>query len=163
MENTHNILNLDKNEVPTITTALNFVGKRGDSYEAWKIKALGLRQVLLGLAEVQALRISKLSGMVYRLEEELMGEEKLRELDPKQLYGLYRTATEQMQVASDYITQTLKSTNWSDFEGELLQSKASELSESADSGIADISGDLLTALARAKAEAQAKTDAQKEE
>lgn len=151
MDQHKNILDMDKNEVPTIEDALSLVGKKGESIEHWKIKALGLRQVLLGLAEVQALRVSKLAGMVFRLEDELMSEDKIRELEPKQLFGLYRTATEQMTVASDYITAALKTTNWADFESGLLQSRANEASGGEDSGISDISGDLLAIIAKAKA------------
>jgi hypothetical protein len=146
------ILDKETNKVPTIQSALDLVGQHGETIESWKTKALGLRQVLLGLAEVQALRISNLAGMVVKLEEELLSDQTIRELEPKQMFGLYRTATEQMQFASEYITTALKSMNWDDFQTSLLQAKAHEVSQKSDSGLSEMSGELLAALSRMKAE-----------
>ena len=65
---------LDKGDLtsPTIEHALELVDRQADSLESWRVKGLGLRLVLFGLAEVQALRLSRLAGMVYKLEEELL-------------------------------------------------------------------------------------------
>lgn len=134
-------------ENQTIEDALDLVSKKGAGYADWKRKSLGLRQVLIGLAEVQALRVSKLAGMVVQLEKELLSEEKLRNLDAKQLYGLYRTATESLQVSSQYIQDTLKSTNWKEFETELLAYTASETPD-APHDLREVSDELLTILAQ---------------
>ena len=104
------------------------VGKKAQDYEGWKLKGLGLRLVLLGLAEVQALRLSSLAGIVYELEGKLLDDEIIRNLEPKQLFQLYQLATKSLVESSDYIERTLKATNWSEMETELLQVKARQVS-----------------------------------
>jgi len=142
----------EKSASPTIEDALKLVDSKADNFEAWKIKGLGLRLVLFGLAEVQALRLSKLGGLVCKLEENLLDPKKITELEPKQLFQLYQLSTKALTESSDFIAQTLKATDWSNLETELLQVKAKEASTSSESGLDAVAAqDLLSALAKLQA------------
>ena len=137
---------------PTIEKALALVDRQADNMENWRIKGLGLRLVLMGLAEVQALRLSRLAGMVYSLEEELLDPEKIRTLEPKMLFGLYSMASKSLAESSEFIERTLKATDWTALETELLQVKSQEVSKNkAGIGIDD-SAELLSFIAKLKAQ-----------
>ena len=143
------ILDKDTKTSPTIDGALMLVGKKAQDYEGWKLKGLGLRLVLLGLAEMQALRLSSLAGIVYELEGKLLDDEIIRNLEPKQLFQLYQLATKSLVESSDYIERTLKATNWGEMETELLQAKAKQVSGSEETQLDSATAqELLGHLAR---------------
>jgi hypothetical protein len=149
------ILDRKTNTVPTIDDALKLVEKKGDTFDSLQIKGLGLRLVLLGLAEVQALRMSRLAGMVYRIEEKLLTEDTLEKLEPKQLFSLYNMSTRALVESSEYVERTLKGVDWSEIEAQLMTAKGADLKSeaNADGNLKDVSEDLLAVLARAQAEA----------
>jgi hypothetical protein len=147
------IFDQEQNTVPTIEDALQLVGGKADSFEGWKMKGLGLRLVLMGLAEMQALRLSKLAGMVFKVEKILIDEDNIRNLEPKQLFALYQMTTRALTESSEFVERTLKSVQWGDLETELLQAKAKQQSGGNSSGIdAQAAEELLTTLARLKAQ-----------
>ena len=147
---------LDKGtlESPTIEHALGLVDRQADSLESWRVKGLGLRLVLFGLAEVQALRLSRLAGMVYKLEEELLDSEKIRTLEPKMLFGLYQMSSKALTESSEFVERTLKAMNWSDLETELLQVKAQAATQDKTGISAEDSAELLSFIARLKAQGE---------
>ncbi len=139
-------------ESPTIEKALLLVDQPAETLENWRVKGLGLRLVLMGLAEVQALRLSRLAGMVYRLEEELLDQEKIRTLEPKMLFGLYNMASKSLTESSEFVERTLKSMNWADLETELLQLKVQDTTKGKQGIGSEDSAELLSFIARLKAQ-----------
>lgn len=141
-----------KNESPTIESALRLVDSSAESFEDWKTKGLGLRLVLLGLAEVQALRLSKLAGIVCEVENNLLSTDMINDLEPKQLFQLYQLSTKALTESSEFVERTLKTVSWSDLEEELLQVKAQEVNNGKNSGLdSSTAQDLLSALAKLQA------------
>jgi hypothetical protein len=145
------ILDKTTKTAPTIDEALALVDRKATSIEGWKVKGLGLRLVLLGLAEVQALRLSKLAGLVYEVEGRLIDDETIAELEPKQLFQLYQLSTKALTESSDFVERTLKNVQWNDIEAELLQAKASQLSEEDASISTSDAKDLLAMLSQLQA------------
>jgi hypothetical protein len=144
----------NNNSVPTIEDALKLVDNKAESFEGWKIKGLGLRLVLLGLSELQALRLSKLAGLVFKMEKELLSEETLRNLEPKQLFQLYQLSTKALTESSEFVERTLKTTNWAELETELLQAKAHQVNADGSGLDSATAQELLSALAKMNADAQ---------
>jgi hypothetical protein len=143
----------EKNSSPTIEDALQLVDGKAETFESWKLKGLGLRLVLLGLSEVQALRLSKLAGLVYKIEENLLDPKKLTELEPKQLFQLYQLSTKALAESSEFVERTLKATDWSNLETELITVKAKEASANNQSGLdANTAQELLSAFAKMQAQ-----------
>ena len=135
--------------VRTIDQALELVAQDNRDLSSWKIKTLGLRQVLLGLAEVQSLRLSRLSTLVYLIEGEIMKRATLEGLDPRQLFALYRLTTETMKDASDYVQDVVRNVNWSEFESELLLMASSQTGVSANGDtMREAAKDLLAVMSR---------------
>lgn len=145
------IIDNDTNTSPTMDQAMGFVDRKADSFESWRIKGLGLQLVLMGLAEVQALRMNRLSGMVISLEEKLMNKEMLRNLEPKQLFSLYRMSTEALEASSTFVERIVKNVNWKEMEAQLMEAQAAETQEG-DAGINAAADDLLAVLAKAQAQ-----------
>ena len=151
----------EKNLSPTIQDALELIDGKAENFESWKLKGLGLRLVLLGLSEVQALRLSKLSGLVFRLEGELLDPKKIAELEPKQLFQLYQLSTKALSESSEFVERTLKATDWSNLETELLTVKAKEASANNQSGLDTATAqELLSALAQMQAQSQSSEETQ---
>jgi hypothetical protein len=136
---------------PTIENALGLIDRKAETLESWRIKGLGLRLVLMGLAEVQALRLSRLAGMVYTLEEELFDPEKIRTFEPKMLIGLYQMSSKALSESSEFVERTLKGMDWSSLETELLQVKAQETTKTQQGIPAEDAGEILALIARMKA------------
>jgi len=146
------ILDKDTNTSPTMDQAMGYVDRKADTFEAWRIKGLGLQLVLMGLAEVQALRMSRLAGMVIELEDKLMNKESLRHLEPKQLFSLYRMSTEALDNSSAFVERTLKTVDWKEMEAQLMEANAAEASNDEEfGGVYEAAGDLLDVLAKAQA------------
>lgn len=144
---------IDKGDLtsPTIEKALALVDRQAETLESWRIKGLGLRLVLMGLAEVQALRLSRLAGMVYRLEEELLDQEKIRNFEPRMLFGLYQMSSKALIESSEFVERTLKAMDWSSLETELLQVKAQETTKTQTGIATEDSEELLSFIAKLKA------------
>ena len=146
------ILDKTTNTAPTIDEALAIVDTKAESFNDWKSKGLGLRLVLLGLAEVQSLRLSKLAGMVYEIEGQLLDKEKIRNLEPKQLFHLYQLTSKALVESSDFVERTLRTTDWAEMESGLLQVKAKEAA-SGDSKLDTATAqEMLTMLAKMQAQ-----------
>ena len=139
----------------TIEDALTLVDKKADSYEAWKTKGLGLRLVLLGLAELQSRRLKRLAVTVYEIENELLGTERLRDLNSKQLFSLYQLTTKALSESSEFVERTLRNVQWDQMETELLQVEAQKATQQEDLAFStEAAQELLTVLARLQAEKQ---------
>ena len=123
------IINTNTQTATTIDQALKLVSLPGKDLSLWRIKSLGLRQVLLGLAEVQSLRLSRLSTLVYLIEQQIANKAELGNLEAKQLFALYRLTTESLKDASDYVQSIVKGMDWKDFEAELLMAVANETTD----------------------------------
>jgi phosphoribosylformylglycinamidine (FGAM) synthase PurS component len=80
---------------------------------------------------VNAKRISNLAGRLYLLEDRVFTEQSIMELEPKKVLELYQMSVEAVQNASDYIKNTVKSTDWANIETQLI-SLANEFESDAD-------------------------------
>jgi len=129
----------------TINDAIKVVDDSGSSLNISNIrdKKLGLKLVLLGLAEIQALRISNLSGKIYALENEVFSIENMKELDPRRLTELYNTAVTSMRDATEYVKNTVNSFQWDELE---LSVASESVSTDKDSDVSDIAAKLLDEL-----------------
>ena len=138
------ILSPDK-ENKTIKFALKLIDAASEDLSGLKTKELGLSLVLFGLAEVQALRISRLSSLVYLLENELLKPENIEDLEPRKLVELYRMSAEALRNAHDYVRSTVSSVKWEQFEAQLLTLANEESGESKidDSKASEIARKLL--------------------
>lgn len=134
----------------TIDQALGFVNRSADSFESWRAKGLGLQLVLMGLAEIQALRMSKLANLVVTLENNLMHKEALRDLKPQQLFSLYRITVEALDNSSTFVERVVKNINWKEMEDQLTEAKVAE-TQIIDTGLHETADDLLLLLAQAEA------------
>ena len=146
-ENLENIMT-DSSTNRTIDNAISLVDKSTKENDAWRNKELGLNLVLLGLAEVNALRVSQLSGVVYNLEQKVFDPDVIEELDPRKVVELYKMGVEALNDSAKYIKSTLSSVNWENLELQLLSiaegEEGSEDSESKD--ISKVASDLLRQL-----------------
>ena len=105
----------------TINYALALVNRPALDVSQYKIKELGLHLTLIGLAEVNAARVANLASKLYLLEREVFNESTIRELEPKKIIELYKMIVEATREASEYVSRTIKSTDWSAVESQLLQ------------------------------------------
>jgi len=136
----------------TMSTAIKLVDREQTSDTAWRSKELGLNLVLLGLAEVQALRLSQLSGLVYQLEQRVFSDETLRELDARKLIDVYRLGVESMNDAAAYVKGAVKAADWEKIELDLMTMAKSESTDTARQGesTAEIASALLAEMAKLK-------------
>jgi hypothetical protein len=105
----------------TIDNALKLVDTQATDFNSYRIKELGLTLTLLGMAELQAKRIQKLSSLVFNLEQEVFSTENIRELEPAKLLNLYKLGTDALKESSQYIKDTIKSVDWNSVEAQLIQ------------------------------------------
>ena len=145
---------------PTMGQAMEFVDRKADNFEAWRIKGLGLQLVLFGLAEVQAQRMGNLSGLVTLLEKKLLNRDMLRTLEPKQIFALYRMSTEALTEASGFVERTVKNINWKEIEAQLLEVSAADATTEGDVTVAAAADDLLAILSRASSETQSDNESE---
>jgi len=146
-----NLMNLQMGEdglveSTTITKALELVEKSAATTEEWRSKSLGLQFVLLGLAEVNALRVKSLSAIVYHLEQKVFDPTTFETLEPRQQMSMYKVATQSLNETSEYVKDTLKHINWAEVENNLvsLQVRGNKPGGNAeDKQLADVAGDLL--------------------
>lgn len=133
---------------PTIQNAMNLVTGSEVDLNRWKAKTLGLQMVLLGLAEVQALRVSNLSGTVVKLEKEVFKEENLKDLDLNTLVALYELANKSLNLSSDFIKDTLRRTDWDQFEDQIfdLKEKAKAIEHDNTVEVDEVANELLKRL-----------------
>lgn len=127
---------------------MNLVTGSDVDLNRWKAKTLGLQMVLLGLAEVQALRVSNLSGTVVKLEKEVFKEENLKDLDLNTLVALYELANKSLGVSSDFIKDTLRRTDWDRFEDQIfdLKEKAKAIEHKDTVEVDEVANELLKRL-----------------
>lgn len=105
----------------TIDSAMLIVARDAKrSPDDWKFKGLGLQLSLLGLAEIQALRVSQLAGMVYNLEKEVFKDKNLREMEPKKIVEMYQMATRALTESANYVKSTIDTVKWADIETQLI-------------------------------------------
>lgn len=135
----------------TMSTAIKLVDREQNEDTAWRSKELGLNLVLLGLAEVQALRLSQLSGLVYQLEQRVFSEETLRDLDARKLIDVYRLGVESLNDAASYVKGAVKSADWEKIELDLMtMSKQTGETSGQQESTAELASVLLAEMAKLK-------------
>ena len=112
---------IDENSSATLTHALKLIDKTGEDFSAYKIRGLGLKVALLGVAEIQALRLSTLAVQVHQIEERLFSDKNYREMDTKTLMSLYKTSVNSMNDSTSYLAQIVGTTKWKELEADLTQ------------------------------------------
>lgn len=139
----------DKLENDTINKGITIVDKvDSDSFENMKVKSLGLQVVLLGLAEIQALRVKTLSLAVHDIEKQLFNRSRFADLAPSQLMDLYTRASSSLNEASSYIKSTISTINWAEVEAQLalLSTRSNKIESKDDEQLSKAATDLLAQL-----------------
>lgn len=114
-------------EKSTLEYAMELVRKKGQGYNDWKIKSLGLQFVLLALAEIQSERLIVLSESNKVLEKKVFDEQNLRELSVDGLFRLYKASAESIKDITGYIRETLDRVDWQKIEADLITIKAKSI------------------------------------
>ena len=117
---------INENSSATLSHALKLLDKDGEDFSSYKIRGLGLKVALLGVAEIQALRLSTLAVQVHQIEEKLFSNQNYREMDTKTLMGIYKASVASMNDSTNYLTQIVGTTNWKDLEADLTQIAVAE-------------------------------------
>lgn len=104
--------------------ALDLVQDSGVSYVDWKKRNLGLQLSLLGLAGVQAKRVSTLLNLTQNLEGELLEVNSLAGMKDEEKIKLYEVVSRNQRDAMDFVRQIITGTDWSKIEGELASFQA---------------------------------------
>lgn len=107
-----NIITVD-NSNSTIDQGIRLLDTPGDLTVTLRAKAAGLQLTLIGLAEIQALRIQNLAVSAYRLEQKLYSAEAIENLDPRKLLNTYEALNTALSSAITYV----KSMGSIDFKG----------------------------------------------
>lgn len=143
------IIDEEKQSLKTLDQALDLVSAPATSVNQWKIKGLGLQQALLGLAELQCLRLSKLGVLIYTLEEKLLDPDFINSVDdPKMIFSLYRLVMESLEQSSEYVNTVLKGVNWTDFESNFLIATADKATSGTSKDVGSLAKDLLVIAAQ---------------
>lgn len=111
-EMTENIVTRD-NRNSTIDQGIRLLDTPGDLTITLKAKAAGLQLTLIGLAEIQALRIQNLAISAYRLEQKLYSPEAIDRLEPRKILNAYEALNAALKDAITYV----KSMGAIDFKG----------------------------------------------
>jgi len=114
----------NQEEKSTLDYAMDLVRRKGKNYHDWKLKSLGLQFVLLGMAETQSERLFLLTETTRRLEEIVFKEETLRQMEPAEVFKLYKTATDALKDITDYIRTTVDKVDWPKIEADLITLRA---------------------------------------
>jgi len=122
----------EKDKITTLDYAIGLVDTKGNSYDDWKTRSLGLQLTLLGLAETQAKRVSMLSESVVNLEEKVFSEQSLNDQSPQQLLNLYKMSTESLQRSVEYVKMALAGTDWNKLEADLVTIQTRQQTRSVD-------------------------------
>ena len=146
----NSIIDEELNQVPAIEEALDLVSTPAHTFDDWKIRGLGLTQVLLGLAQVQSLRLSRLASLVYKLEGKLIDSETIDKMDTSQLIGLYRLVNVAVEQSSEYIRGIVKETDWTKMEADLLTSSVNK-NQNVPQDLQKVARELLPLLAQLQA------------
>jgi hypothetical protein len=104
--------------------ALDLVDRQGTTPSDWKNRELGLSLVLFSLAEIQAKRVIGLVNLVKRIEDKLLDDATIEDLDPRKLMELYKLSKESLDSSHQYISNTLRTLNWTSLEAQLLSLQA---------------------------------------
>lgn len=149
------IINREDKTLKTIDSSLDLISQPGNTYTDFKLKGLGLQQALIGLAELHALRLSKLGVLVYKLEEKILEDDFLGNLeDPKILFSLYRLTQDSLTASSEYVQAVVKNVDWSKFENDMSLAVLNEGVHSEDPGISAAAKELLNLAAAMAAKAR---------
>ena len=93
------------NRNSTIDEGIRLLDIPGDLSVTIRAKAAGLQLTLLGLAEIQALRIQNLAIAAYRLEQKLYSMETIDALDPRKLMNTYEALNTALSSAISYVSK----------------------------------------------------------
>jgi len=115
-------------------------------------KEVGLSLVLLGIAEMQSKRINKLSGVIRKIESRMFDDKTFVEsLSPREALALYKTATDTMDTSIKYVTDVMRSVDWTELENRISLVRTQLESKDDEQGILDMekeAGKLLSLVAR---------------
>lgn len=114
-----NIVSPESDSNATIDQAIKLIDVSPTSANAIKAKQIGLQLTLLGLAEIQALRIRNLAVAAYKLEQKLYSAEKLEQLDPRKLLQTYEALNIALNEAITYV-KGVDTNSWKDLETHLI-------------------------------------------
>jgi hypothetical protein len=133
---------------PTIQYGYKLIDREGQQIGDFRARELGLDIVLLGLAEIQASRISKLSSVVELIEDKLIDESVIRELPTDRLLDLYSISKESLDSSRLCIQQVLNKVNWNQLEAQSLMAQSGDMStkSSPDQDVSRIAREILEKL-----------------
>lgn len=99
-----------------------------------KNKEIGFHMILLGLAEVNTLRIARLAPVVFQLEKMVFAPDVIQNIDPRGVVELYKLAVNAMTASAESVKATISNMNWETLELQLL-SKSEDLNKKSTNGI----------------------------
>lgn len=85
-----------------------------------KSNEIGLSLLLLTIAQREAKRIQKLASIIDLLEDQIFDPSIVEHLTPSEQIQRYTLALQSTQQSSAYISNAIKSINWSDIETKIL-------------------------------------------
>ena len=153
---TDHIIN-DYQSNSTIDKAIQLIDHPCTMQNGIKAKAVGLQLTLLGVAEVQALRIKNLVIAAYKLECQLYDPKKMQDLEPRKLLATYEALNTVLSDAINYI-KGMSKFDWKELqdnlttlvieldaetEGNRVSTGTQEVSDLASSLLAGLSGKSL--------------------
>lgn len=135
----------------TIDKAISLIDYPANKPNAIKAKAVGLQLTLLGVAEVQALRIKNLVIAAYKLEQELYSPEKIEQMEPRKLLATYEALNGVLADAVDYIKSVSSKFDWKELQDNLttLAVELDDVAEDRDEDtkrMTDVANELLAGL-----------------
>lgn len=136
-------------ENDTINNGIKIIDQvDSENYENLKVKSLGLQVTLVGLAEIQALRVKTLALAVHDIEKQLFNRSRFADLAPTQLMDLYTRANSSLNEASNYIKTTISSINWAEVEAQLalLSTRSNRVENTQNTELSKAATDLLAQL-----------------
>lgn len=114
----HNIIN-ENNSNRTIDFGVKLLDTEAFDTEGMLSRQMGLQLVMIGAAEIQALRIKNLAVAAYRLEQKLYDPDVIENMtNPRQLLTIYQSLSMALKEAVDFVRQS-NSTGWDDLRGSL--------------------------------------------
>ncbi|QPB08500.1 hypothetical protein [Vibrio phage Va2] len=135
----------------TIDKAISLIDYPANKPNAIKAKAVGLQLTLLGVAEVQALRIKNLVIAAYKLEQELYSPEKIEQMEPRKLLATYEALNGVLADAVSYIKSVSSSFDWKELQDNLttLANELDNVTEDRDEEskrMSEVASELLAGL-----------------
>lgn len=119
VNDSENIIVDEQDRNHTIDAGIKLINSSGQLTSTVRAKSVGLKLVLLGMAEINALRIANLATAAFRLEQRLYSPEVINKLDPRKLLDTYMALSEVLKDSIGYVQGIEKGTNWAEIESQL--------------------------------------------